>query len=108
MSGALRHTVLLTFVQGVAEERVDEIVARLTALPALVETLAAIEVERDLAIDPRSAHLLIRADFASTADWQAYQEHPAHQEVIRELIAPVVSARASVQYAIGPEELTAR
>jgi hypothetical protein len=100
--GALRHTVLLTFTEGTSPELIDGIVARLRALPTLVETLDAIEIERDLAIDRRSAHVLIRADFASVADWQAYQDHPAHVAVIRELIAPVLAGRAAVQHAIAP------
>jgi hypothetical protein len=100
MSGALRHTVLLTFVPGTDAAHIDAIVAALEGLPGRVETLAAMEVERDLAIDARSAHLLIRADFDSVADWQAYQDHPSHQQVIRELIAPVLAARASVQHAL--------
>jgi hypothetical protein len=101
MSEALRHTVLLGFVEGTDETHIDAIVAALEGLPSRVPTLGAIVVERDLAIDARSAHLLIRADFDSVADWQAYQDHPVHQEIIRELIAPVLASRAAVQHAIG-------
>lgn len=105
MSEALRHTVLLGFVEGTDSAQIEAIVAALQALPGQVATLDAIEVERDLAIDARSAQLLIRADFDSVADWQAYQDHPAHQDVIRELIAPVLASRASVQHAL-PDGLT--
>jgi hypothetical protein len=105
MGEALRHTVLLGFVDGTDSAHIDAIVGALRALPDRVETLDALEVERDLAIDARSAHLIIRADFDSVADWQAYQDHPAHQEVIRALIAPVLASRASVQHAL-PDGLT--
>jgi hypothetical protein len=100
MSEALRHTVLLGFVEGTDSAQIEAIVAALRGLPSRVATLDAIEVERDLAIDSRSAHLIIRADFDSVADWQAYQDHPAHQDVIRELISPVLASRASVQHAL--------
>lgn len=99
--GGLQHTVLLTFVPEATEAHIAAIVARLAALPQAVPTLSAIEVERDLAIDARSAHLLIRATFGSVTDWQAYQDHPAHTAVIRELIAPVLAARAAVQHPIS-------
>ncbi len=105
MGEALRHTVMLAFVEDTDAAHIDAIVAALEALPGRVETLDAIEVERDLTIDTRSAHLLIRADFDSVAHWRAYQDHPAHQEVIRALIAPVLASRASVQHAL-PDGLT--
>jgi hypothetical protein len=98
--GPLQHTVLLTLAPEATDEHVATIVARLAGLPELVETLEAIEVERDLAIDPRSAQLLIRARFPSIAAWQAYQDHPAHLAVISELIAPVLAARSAVQHAL--------
>jgi hypothetical protein len=101
MTVRLRHTVLLTFVEGTGAAHIDRIVTALEALPGLVETLAGIEVGRDLAIDARSAHLLIRADFDSVEGWQRYQDHPAHQDVIRELIVPVLASRAAVQHALG-------
>jgi hypothetical protein len=105
--GPLQHTVLLALAPDVSDEHVAAIVAGLAALPGLVETLDAIEVERDLGVDPRSAQLLIRARFPSVAAWQAYQDHPAHRAVIDDLIAPVLVARSAVQHLrSGPADLT--
>ena len=94
----LQHTVLLMLAPDVADEHVAAIVAGLAALPGLVETLDAIEVERDLGVDPRSAQLLVRARFPSIDAWQAYQDHPSHRAVIDELIAPVLVSRSAVQH----------
>jgi hypothetical protein len=101
MSATLRHTVLLTFVEGTDPARIDAIVAAIEDLPHQVGMLRAIEVARDLGLDARSAHLLISAEFDSVEDWQAYQAHPAHQEVVGTLVAPVLASRAAVQQAIG-------
>lgn len=95
----MRHLVLLRFHEGTEPERVRAIAAALAELPALIPGLEGYRVGADLALAEGTWDFGISADFASEADWAAYQSHPEHQRVIGELIGPVVAERAAVQIA---------
>ena len=43
------------------------------------------------------------ATFASVADYEIYEKHPAHLKVISELIKPIMEpgTRAAIQYELG-------
>ena len=40
------------------------------------------------------------AEFDDAAGYQAYVDHPAHQAVANDLIAPIRAERAHVQFAV--------
>ena len=96
---SLRHLVLLRFRAGTSPDQVEAIAAALRTLPDQIPELAAYLVGPDLALSDGTFDFGIAADFASRADYETYRDHPAHQAVIHELIAPLVAERAAVQYA---------
>jgi Stress responsive A/B Barrel Domain len=95
----LRHLVLLRFHEGTEPATVDAITDALRALPDQIPELADYRVGPDLALNEGNHEYGICADFASEADYLVYRDHPAHQAVIRDLIAPVLAGRAAVQFA---------
>lgn len=95
----LRHLVLLRFHPGTSPEQVAAIATALRTLPGQIPELGTYLVGPDLAISDGTYDFGIAADFASQADYETYRDHPAHQAVIHELIAPLVAERAAVQYA---------
>jgi hypothetical protein len=97
----LRHVVIFTFVPGTPDATVDEIAGRLRALEQEVGEVSSVTCERDLGISDRSADLVLITELADADAWRAYQSHPAHQAVL-ELILPVLSSRAAVQYEMPP------
>jgi len=96
---SLRHLVLLRFHEGTEPEQVEAIATALRTLPGQIPELQGYLVGTDLALADGNFAFGISADFASQADYEAYRDHPAHQAVIHDLIAPHVAARAAVQYA---------
>ncbi len=96
---SLRHLVLLRFHEGTEPAQVAAIADALRTLPGKIPELADYRVGPDLAISDGTYEFGISADFASEADYAAYRDHPAHQAVIHDLIAPLVAARAAVQFA---------
>lgn len=96
---SLRHLVLLRFHDGTEPAQVEAIVEALRALPAQIPELGDYRVGPDLALAEGNWAFGIAADFASQADYEAYRDHPAHQQAIHDHIAPHVAARAAVQYA---------
>ena len=59
------------------------------------------EVARDMGLAVGNATIVIQATFASPEDLQTYVDHPAHQAMVAEHIAPRVADRAAVQFALG-------
>ena len=43
---------------------------------------------------------MVVGDFASEADYETYAGHAKHQEVIADLIAPIIDSRTAVQYVL--------
>ena len=96
---SLRHLVLLRFHPDTEAAQVEAVTAALRTLPGQIPALAAYLVGPDLAISDGTYDFGIAADFASQGDYETYRDHPAHQAVIGDLIAPLVAERAAVQYA---------
>lgn len=96
---SLRHIVILTFHEGTEPEAVEALTRGLRALPAQIPEIADYRVGADLAIAGGPGDFAVTADFASVEDFLVYRDHPAHLEVIRELIAPHVADRINVQFA---------
>ncbi len=94
----LHHLVLFRFHEDTEAAEVDAVVEALRALPATIPELAGYRVGADLGLTEGTWDLGVAADFASGDDFATYREHPAHQQVIHDLITPLVAARATVQY----------
>lgn len=90
-----RHIALLTFAPGTD---VDAIVEALHTLPAQIPELRSYEVGRDAGLAADNADLAVVAELDDRAGYEAYRDHPAHQAVIAELIAPHLTARTAAQH----------
>ena len=99
---AFRHIVLLTLADDAPPGRVDEIVNALRRLPAAIPELRGYVVGVDAGLSPGNASIAVVADTDDQAGWERYRDHPEHQRVIAELIAPVLATRTAVQHTVGP------
>jgi hypothetical protein len=94
----IRHVVLLQWLPGTTSEQVAALSAGLSSLPGLVGTMAAYTHGPDTGLVVGGFDYGIVADFADVDDWRTYDEHDEHNRVRRELITPLVAARASVRF----------
>lgn len=92
---AFRHVVLLTLDEGAD---VDGLLDALRALPDEIPELRSYVVGRDAGVSEGNATVAVVADFDDEAGFLAYRDHPAHQRVIAERIAPHLVARTAVQH----------
>ncbi|MCD9624382.1 Dabb family protein [Rhabdothermincola salaria] len=99
---AFRHIVLLTLADDAPPGRADEIVAALRRLPSAIPELRTYVVGVDAGVSPGNATIAVVADTDDQAGWERYRDHPEHQQVIAELIAPVLAARTAVQHHVEP------
>lgn len=95
---AVRHVVLMKFREGTPPEAVQALADGLRALPAVIPELVDYRVGPDLDLADDSWDFAVTADFESVDDFRTYREHPDHQAVIRDLIAPHVEVRHAVQF----------
>ncbi|MCC6227363.1 MAG: Dabb family protein [Microthrixaceae bacterium] len=92
-----RHVVLLRWVDGAAPEAVDAVLEGLAGLPAAIPELRSYVFGPDAGVNEGNFDLAIVADFGSVEDYLVYRDHPAHQALIAERIAPILAGRAAVQ-----------
>ena len=93
----IRHTVVFRFAEGTPAERVQAIREALMGLPGRVPEVRSFSCGGDLGLREGNADFAIVAEFDDEDGWRAYQEHPEHQRIIRELISPVVEQRLAAQ-----------
>ncbi|MFA7477076.1 MAG: Dabb family protein [Acidimicrobiia bacterium] len=94
----MRHCIMLTFKPEATPEALNNLAEALRALPAQISEIRSYEVGLDLGYNDANYQLGIIASFENREDWQTYLDHPAHQAVVRDHIAPIVTARAAIQF----------
>lgn len=98
----IRHIVMFRLSADDDTQRRDDahgIAERLEALQMQVEGIQSIRVDRDLGLVEGHWDVALVSEHDDNAALEAYQAHPAHQEVAA-WIGTVVSDRAVVDYSL--------
>jgi hypothetical protein len=93
-----RHVVMLRWTPEATAEQRTAIRVALEALPGTIPEIAGYVVGEDAHVNEGNHDLVVVADFATVGDYLVYRDHPEHVAVIRELIRPILAARAAVQH----------
>lgn len=94
----IRHAVVFRFVEGTDPAAVDALAAALRDLPGAIDGILDYRVGPDLGLRDTNAGFAVVADFADEDDFLAYSSHPAHLDVIRTHVEPIVAQRHAVQF----------
>ena len=97
----LRHVVLFRFADTTSDAQIADMEAALAALPDTIPEIASYTLGRDAGINDASWDFAVIGEFATSADYVVYRDHPVHRHVIETLVLPIVSDRASVQLTAG-------
>jgi hypothetical protein len=100
----VRHVVCFRWYEGTTPEQVDEVVAALRELPRLIPEIRSFNFGPDVGVNAGNWDFAVVAEFDSVDDQTIYRDHPEHQRVITDLIAPIRADRADravVQYDAG-------
>jgi len=100
---SLRHSVVLTWVDGVTAEQLTAVTTGLDRLKERIPNIERFDYGPDLGINDGNAAYAIVADFASVDDYVAYRDHPEHQQYLTEVIRPILSQRVAVQYELADD-----
>ena len=95
----LVHNVFFKWKPGTTPADITEMTAALATLPGSVPSIRSYIFGSDLGLSSGTAwDFAIVAQFDDEAGWKGYLEHPAHEKVRAESLAPRIAERASVQF----------
>ena len=97
----IRHVVFFEFKDGVAPSDIDALEAALKALPALIDTVEAYTVGRDIGLSDVAVDFAVVADFATPEGYLTYRNHPAHLTVVETHGNPIVARFSRIQFEIN-------
>ncbi len=96
----VRHIALFRFQPDTTPEQVQFLAEGLAELPGAIPTVRRYHFGPDLGVNEGNFSYAVVADFDDADGYLVYRDHPAHQAVIRDRIAPLRIERAAVQYEI--------
>jgi hypothetical protein len=95
-----RHVVLFRFAPEATAEQREAVLTGLRSLPAQIPELVEYRVGPNDGTAEQNFDFAVVADFAEPEHFDVYLQHPAHEAVAAELIRPIITERAAVQYEV--------
>jgi hypothetical protein len=92
------HVALFRWQPGTTVEHTDRITSALRSLAATLGGLRSYECGTGLGLAPTSYDFAVVAAFEDRAAWDAYMADAEHDRIRAELITPVVTERAGIQF----------
>jgi hypothetical protein len=93
----IRHVAVFRWLEDTTPEQVDAVRAGLDEMVPQVPTIRAYAHGPDLSLGEGRWDYAVVADFDDAAGYEAYVDHPAHQAVAIDRIAPIRADRGHVQ-----------
>ncbi len=93
-----RHVVMFRFADDTTDEQKAALRAGLQRLPEVIPEIRAYRFGDDLGLRDDNFDFVVTADFDDVDSFVVYRDHPDHQKAIAELITPIITARAAVQF----------
>ena len=93
-----RHMVMFRFAEDATDEQKEAMRAGLRRLPEVIPEIVAYRFGDDAGLRDDNFDFGVTADFDDKASFLVYRDHPDHQKLIADLIAPIITARAGVQF----------
>ena len=95
-----RHCVLMRFAAEATAAQKTAALEGIRSLPDLIPEVRELAVGPDAGLREGNFDLAVVADFDDEAAYAIYAAHPAHVDMLSEVVAPILSERAAVQYRI--------
>nr|WP_301539717.1 Dabb family protein [Nocardioides sp. zg-DK7169] len=92
-----QHIGVLTLTDEATEADRTAISEGLGSLLGRIDGLRSARVVFDAGIKEGNSDVLFVMTFDSRADWEAYSTHPAHVEVVKTVIGPVLASKTFLQ-----------
>lgn len=96
-----RHTVMFRWKDGTTPADIAAVAEGLGGLPGAIPELRDYRFGHDVGINDGNFDFVVVADFEDADDYLVYRDHPLHQALIKERIAPLIAERAAVQFDVA-------
>lgn len=93
-----RHVVMVKFQEGTTAEQRQAVCVALGRLPEVIYEIRAYRFGDDAGLGTGNYDFVVTADFDDAGGFLAYRDHPEHKKFVADLFAPMVAARAAVQF----------
>jgi hypothetical protein len=97
----IRHVVLLRWSTPLDDAARRAFAAALDALPGQIPEIVTYDHGPDVGVVQGNFDYAVTATFARPEDFPTYRDHPAHQAMFAEHIAPRLADRAAVQFELA-------
>ena len=98
----VRHVVMFRFVEGTTDAQIGQVAAGLSQMSTEIASIRAYSHGRDLKLGSDRYDYAIVADFDDLEGWREYDEHPLHNKLRADVIRPLITERAWVQFECLP------
>jgi len=95
-----RHCVLMQFDEAATAMQRAGAVEGIQQLRDSVPGVLALAVGPDAGLGEGNFDLAVVADFENSDAYEVYASHPAHLEMLAEVVRPILAERAAVQFEI--------
>jgi hypothetical protein len=92
---------MFEWVEGVTPEQIAAVGEALFPLPAIIPEIRSFRFGPDAGLAEGNFDYAVTADFDDVDGFRAYRDHPDHRMVARQVIGPILAARAAVQFDAG-------
>jgi hypothetical protein len=96
----IRHVVLLRWSTPLDDAAERAFASALDALPTQIPEIVTYDHGPDVGVAAGNFDYAVTATFARPDDFPTYRDHPAHQAMVAEHIAPRLAERAAVQFVL--------
>jgi hypothetical protein len=95
-----RHVVMFRWTDATTDDDVAAMASALAGLPAVIPEIRRYEQGPDAGINDGNFDYAIVADFDAVDGYLVYRDHPMHQQMIADLVRPIMAERVAVQYEV--------
>ncbi len=88
---------MFRWVEETTPDQIRAVSKGLDTLPAAIPEISLYRHGPDAGINQGNFDYVVVGDFASADDYLVYRDHPVHQRLIADLLAPLIAERSAVQ-----------
>jgi hypothetical protein len=96
----IHHVAVFRWKEATSPAQVQALEDGLARLAQAIPQIRSYRFGPDVALSQGNLDFGLCAEFASRDDFLAYVNHPSHHKVVEELIVPIRSERAAVQFEV--------
>jgi Stress responsive A/B Barrel Domain len=94
----LHHVIELRFSEGTTDEQIQQLADGLMGLRDQIGSIRSMRMGKDLRIRADNFEFASLIEFDDESGYLEFRDHPAHQQVVRDLIQPIMAERAGVVF----------